>query len=66
MGVWENPPVSLREVAQALGVTRQTVRAWVKKGLFPQPLKFGDRKLFWPATDLEQVLIRRDAARRTT
>lgn len=36
------------------GVSRTTIYEWVKKGLFPKPVKIGGRAIAWRVSDLER------------
>jgi excisionase family DNA binding protein len=49
-------PLTLREVAELCGVTRATLRSWVRAGRFPPPLKVGIRKKLWSPADVERAL----------
>jgi predicted DNA-binding transcriptional regulator AlpA len=52
----EAKALPLRKVAAIFTVTPQTIRAWVRAGRFPPPLKIGRKRLFWSPDDIEAVL----------
>ncbi|WP_339742617.1 helix-turn-helix domain-containing protein [uncultured Rubinisphaera sp.] len=53
------------EVAKALCVTTETLRAWVKAGVFPAPISLGPRAKRWNESDVENYLnARRIEAKR--
>lgn len=41
-----------KEIAQISGIARTTLYGYIKKGLFPKPIKFGSVSL-WKAEDVE-------------
>ncbi|MEZ4385492.1 MAG: MerR family transcriptional regulator [Nannocystaceae bacterium] len=47
------------EVAEAAGVSRQTLRAWVKRGLLPEPTLLAKGRGVWSRWPLEAVEIAR-------
>jgi excisionase family DNA binding protein len=49
-------PLSLNEVAALVGVTRQTITAWVREGRFPRPLRIGRRRRFWDRDAVERAM----------
>jgi predicted DNA-binding transcriptional regulator AlpA len=51
--------MSLNEVAATFGVSRVALMKWVRKGLFPPPLKIGQRRRIWPRRVIEAVLAGR-------
>lgn len=54
------------EVLEWLGVSRQTVDAWVKRGRFPPPVRFGKVSGGWIPEELsaweQERIAERDAA----
>lgn len=40
-----------------IGVTKQTIINWVKRGIFPQPIRVG-RSLMWRSADIRAALAR--------
>jgi predicted DNA-binding transcriptional regulator AlpA len=48
----ENSLLDLKRVAQLLAVSRRTITNWVRRGLFPPPLRLGagGRTLRWTPT----------------
>lgn len=47
----------LKDVCQIFGVSRYTIRNWVEKGEFPQPIKKG-LFLRWPEDEIERLIER--------
>jgi prophage regulatory protein len=47
--------LSMKEVARRLGFTDRTIWRWVKKGRFPQPLRFSAAAIRWRAEDIERI-----------
>jgi predicted DNA-binding transcriptional regulator AlpA len=47
-----------KRVAELLGISTHTLRNWVRRGFFPQPVRLGPtgRLLRWPPTDLVRYL----------
>lgn len=45
--------LSVKEVAARYGVDPSTIWRWLKKGLFPEPKRFGPQTLRWAISDLE-------------
>jgi predicted DNA-binding transcriptional regulator AlpA len=47
-----------KRVAQLLGISTRTLRNWVRRGFFPQPVRLGPtgRLLRWPPTELVRYL----------
>jgi prophage regulatory protein len=46
---------SAEEITKKLGISRKTLDNWVKKGLFPSPIKIG-RRIFWKESEIEAYL----------
>ncbi len=44
--------VSLAEIAVNLGVSADTVRGWIRKGLYPAPTHTAGRRLLWLRSDV--------------
>lgn len=44
------------QVAALLGVTRETLRAWIRAGKFPPPHYQGKRKHLWSREKVEKLL----------
>ena len=49
------PMMSIRDVAQTLGVHRNTVMAMVKKNRLPEPVRFGPRMMRWQAAPIREL-----------
>ncbi len=45
--------LSDRQVAERYGIGRSTVWQWVKDGLLPGPVKFGQRCTRWDSDELD-------------
>ncbi len=47
----------LREpnVTEARGISRSTLWAEIKKGLFPHPVRIGPRSVGWPASEVAAI-----------
>jgi predicted DNA-binding transcriptional regulator AlpA len=54
--------VRMYELAALLGVTRQTIHDWYKKGLLPKPIVIGGRVAGFPATVARDLLNGKKAA----
>ena len=52
------PLFSIVEVADYIGVVPGTIRNWVKKGEFPEPLSLG-KLVKWRREDIEEWLANR-------
>ena len=50
--------MTVREVAECLGMTRAGIYKWIKEGRMPQPMRLGGSKgvLRWRVCDIEQWL----------
>lgn len=46
--------VGMLEIADRLGVERQTVRAWRQRGLFPEPVAVVSRTPVWRWRDVQR------------
>lgn len=44
-----------KALASALGVTRQTLRTWIEKGLLPKPAVEHGRKKYWTVGQVEGI-----------
>ena len=55
--------MNVKEVCEAMGLSRVTIWRLVKDGKFPKPLEISQRKRAWPVTDVEQYLSDREAER---
>jgi predicted DNA-binding transcriptional regulator AlpA len=53
-----------KRVAELLGISTRTLRNWVRRGFFPQPVRLGPtgRLLRWPPTELVRYLKARAEA----
>lgn len=50
-----------REVEQVTGFRRSTIYSWMKKGLFPKPLRIG-RAIAWRERDIQKWMDERAEA----
>ena len=44
-----------KALASALGVTRQTLRTWIEKGLLPKPAVEHGKKKYWTVGQVEGI-----------
>jgi predicted DNA-binding transcriptional regulator AlpA len=45
--------LSPKAVAHELSVTEQTIRKWVRKGVFPKATPMGSQRVFWTERQIE-------------
>jgi excisionase family DNA binding protein len=55
--------VSVREVAELLGVNARTVWRMAQRGEIPAPIRFGERVVRWRLLDLREHLDRKAAGK---
>jgi predicted site-specific integrase-resolvase len=48
--------LSRRQIAERLGVSVSTHKAWERKGTWPPPLRFSRGKRLWPESVVEAAL----------
>ena len=48
--------ISIDEVLEKTTFGRSSLYAKVSKGLFPQPVKVGSRKIAWPQYEVDQMM----------
>lgn len=58
--------LSAPEIAEKLGIHKATIWRWCKRGLFPKPIKVGQRVIAWPVSEIEAWEKERIAERRET
>lgn len=61
----DNPEQVLLTLAEVLAIVRMGETAWrrgVKDGLYPKPVVFSKRKIFWRAVDIDALLQRGNLA----
>lgn len=46
--------LNIAQLSVISGLSVVTIRNYVKKGAFPQPVKFTPKKIFWRKTDILQ------------
>jgi predicted DNA-binding transcriptional regulator AlpA len=58
MPTTEGGLLDAKRVAELLGISKRTLRNWVRRGFFPQPVRLGPtgRVLRWPPTVLVRYL----------
>lgn len=49
--------LSRNEVINLLGISETTLWRWIRDGLFPKPVKFGLRRIFFKTADVEAFLL---------
>ena len=54
--------VRARELTSRLGVTRNTVHRWIKRGLFPAAQRLGPNSMGWRETEVAAWLATRPPA----
>jgi predicted DNA-binding transcriptional regulator AlpA len=57
-----DPLMTIEEVARALRSSKRSIQRWCRRGLFPQPIRFGTQKQFWLQSTVKQVLDERTRA----
>ena len=61
------PPIRLlrmSEVQDRTGLSRSTIRRWVARGLFPQPIKLGENVVGWIEAEIDAWIRERIAETR--
>ena len=53
--------ISMTDVADRLGIAKQTLSTWVKEQRFPPPIQWGGRLRKWRQGDVESWIARRTA-----
>lgn len=43
-----------KDVCNLIRISRQTLRTWIKKGIFPKPLILNTKKLLWNKEVIEK------------
>jgi prophage regulatory protein len=51
--------IRLPKVLKLMGVSRPTLYAQILKGLFPRPMRVGDRAVAWLEADVHMILAAR-------
>jgi len=54
--------VTFDQLAERLGVSKQSLRRWWRAGLFPEPMRLGPRKLVWQPDVLNAWLAEQQGA----
>ncbi len=54
----------MSEVQARTGLSRSTIRRWVKRGLFPRPIRLGERVVGWIEAEIDQWIRERIVASR--
>lgn len=54
--------LSDKQIAERIGVTRQTIWRWVSRGDFPAPIKLGPSVTRWKASAVDEWLGERESA----
>ena len=61
------PPTRFLRMSQVqarTGLSRSTIRRWVKRGLFPRPVRLGECVLGWIEAEIDQWIRERIVASR--
>ena len=54
----------LPDVVSMVGMCRCSIYKYIKKGMFPAPMKFGDTMSFWSCKDIQRWMAERRASGR--
>ena len=60
----KGPPIRLLRISQVqdrTGLSRSTIRRWVARGLFPQPVKLGENVVGWIEAEIDAWIRERIA-----
>ena len=60
----KGPPIRLLRISQVqdrTGLSRSTIRRWVARGLFPQPIKLGENVVGWIEAEIDAWIRERIA-----
>lgn len=57
-----NQPLTKRQVAELLHVTRRCIERWVRSGISPPPRRIGKRRVYWNCQTLDMWLADQLAA----
>lgn len=52
--------VETADIRTRYGIPTSTMYNWIKRGIFPKPIKIGLRKVAWRAEDIEAWLAERE------
>lgn len=52
----EERMLRLKQVLELVPVSKSTIWDWVKKGMFPQPIRLGSKTTCWKMSDIQQYL----------
>jgi len=58
-----NPMLRIRQVMQQTGYSRSTLYDYIQRGLFPAPVKMGERVSAWPAREISAITAARTAGK---
>jgi len=57
-----NPEIDflqLNQVLAKLNITKATLYVWMKKGVFPRPVKFSSKNVKWIAVDVDAWIMKK-------
>ena len=51
-----------RAVCETVSASRATIYRWIKKGVFPKPIKIGEQTIRWRESDIANWMNQKKAA----
>ena len=49
--------IRMNELSKRLSVSKSTLYLWIKKGLFPSPIKVGENTVVWSEEQIQDWLL---------
>jgi prophage regulatory protein len=59
----ETKVLRLKAVMEMTGMSRSTIYLYIEKGMFPKPIKLGQRAVGWPLVEVTDWIQSRQNAR---